>query len=55
MSTGIKPFFITHEYNTLLLNYNITAAAGIENRGMRTPAEIRNKIIKKLREASDFA
>ena len=51
---GINPFFITHGYNTPLLNYNITTAAGIKNRGARTPAEIRNEIIKKLREASDF-
>ena len=52
--TGINPFFITHEYNTPLLNYNIAAADGTEDRGARTPAEIRNEIIKKLREASDF-
>ena len=54
-STGINLFFITHGYNTLLLNYNITAAAGTGNRGARTPAEMGNKITKKLREASDFA
>ena len=52
---GINLFFITHGYNTPLLNYNITAAAGIGNRGARTPAEIRNEITRKLREASDFA
>ena len=55
MSTGINPFFMTYGYNTLLLNYNITAAAGIGNRGARTPAEIGNKITRKLRETSDFA
>ena len=53
--TGINPFFITHKYNTPLLNYNIAAANGMENRGARTPAEIGNKITRKLREASDFA
>ena len=50
----INPFFITHEYNTLLLNYNITAA-NVENRGARTPAKIGEKIMRKLRKASDFA
>ena len=55
MSTGINPFFITHGYNTPLLDYNITAAAGTRNRGARTPAEIGNEITRKLREASDFA
>ena len=55
MSMGINPFFITHGYNTPLLNYDIAAVAGIENCGARTPAEIRNKIIRKLREASNFA
>ena len=45
---------MTHGYNTLLLNYNI-AAANTEDRGTRTPTEIGEKIIKKLREASDFA
>ena len=54
-STGINPFFITQEYNTPLLNYNITAAAGTGNRNARTPAEMGNEITKKLREASDFA
>ena len=52
---GINPFFITHGYNTPLLNYNIAAAAGTENRGARTPAEMRKKIARKLREAFDFA
>ena len=52
--TGINPFFIIHGYNTPLLNYDI-AAANVEDRGARTPAEIGEKIIKKLREASDFA
>ena len=51
----MNPFFITHRYNTPLLDYNITAAAGTENRGIRTPAEMGNEIIKKLRETSDFA
>ena len=55
ISTGINPFFITHGYNTLLLNYDITAAAGTGNHGAHIPAEIGNKITKKLREASDFA
>ena len=52
---GINPFFITHEYNTPLLDYNITAAAGTGNRGACTPAEIGNKITKELREAFNFA
>ena len=55
MSMGISPFFITHEYNTLLLDYDIAAAGGTGNRGVRTPAEIGNKITRKFREASDFA
>ena len=53
--TGINPFFITHGYNTPLLDYDIAAANGTEDRGARTPAEMGNKIIRKLREASDFA
>ena len=53
-STGISPFFMTHGYNAPLLDYDI-AAAGIGNRGARTPAEMGNEIIRKLREASDFA
>ena len=48
MSTGINPFFITHGYNTPLLDYNITAAAGTGDRGARTPAKIRNEITRKL-------
>ena len=52
--TGINLFFMTHGYNTALLNYDI-AAANAEDRGARTPAEIGEKIIRKLREASDFA
>ena len=52
--TGINPFFITHGYNTPLLNYDI-AAASAEDRGVRTLAEMGEKIIRKLREASDFA
>ena len=52
---GINVFFITYEYNTLLLNYNITAAAGTEDRGACTPAEMGKKITRKLRETSDFA
>ena len=54
-STGINPFFITHGYNTLLLDYDIAAADGTENRGARTPAEMGNEITRKLREAFDFA
>ena len=54
-STGINPFFMTHGYNTPLLNYDIAAADGAEDRGARTPAEMKNEIIRKLREASDFA
>ena len=46
---------MTHGYNTPLLNYNIAAADDTEDRGARTPAEIRNEITRKLREASDFA
>ena len=55
MFMGISPFFITHGYNTLSLDYDIAAADGTENRGARTPAEIGNEITRKLREASDFA
>ena len=55
MSTGINPFFITHGYNTPLLDYDIAAAAGTKDRGARTPAAIGKKITRKLREASDFA
>ena len=54
-STGIDPFFITHRYNTPLLNYDIAAADGTEDRGARTPAEMGNEITKKLKKASDFA
>ena len=53
--TRIDPFFITYGYNTPLLNYDIAAADGTEDRGARTPAEMGNKITKKLQEASDFA
>ena len=45
---------MTHGYNTPLLDYDIVAA-GTEDRGARTPAEIGKKITRKLREASDFA
>ena len=45
---------MTHGYNTPLLDYSI-AATNAENRGARTPIEMGKKIIKKLREASDFA
>ena len=55
MSTGINPFFMTYGYNTPLLDYNIAAANGTENRGARTPAEMGNEITRKLREAFDFA
>ena len=57
MTTFIKinPFFITHKYNTPLLDYDIAAADNMEDRGARTPAEMKNKITRKLREASDFA
>ena len=53
-STRINPFFITHGYNTLLLNYNITTTAGTGDHGARTPADIGSEITRKLREASDF-
>ena len=52
---GINPFFITYGYNTPLLDYDIAAADGTEDRGAYTPAEMGNKIIRKLREVSDFA
>ena len=52
---GINLFFITSGYNTLLLNYNITATAGTENRGARTLTEIRNEITRKLQETFNFA
>ena len=55
MFIGINPFFMTYGYNTPFLNYDIAAADGTENRGARTPAEMGNEIIRKLREASDFA
>ena len=55
MSTGINPFFITHRYNTLLLNYDIAATTDTEDRGARTPAEIGKEITRKLRETSNFA
>ena len=54
MFTGINPFFMTHGYNTPLLDYDI-AAANAEDRGARTPVEMGEKITRKLREASDFA
>ena len=52
---GINPFFITYRYNTFLLDYDIAAADGTEDRGVRTPAEMGNEITRKFREASDFA
>ena len=55
MFKGMSPFFMTHGYNTLLLDYNIATADGTEDRSARTPAEMGNEIIRKLREASDFA
>ena len=54
-STGISLFFITHRYNTPLLDYNIATANGTVDRGARTPVEIGNEITRKLRKASDFA
>ena len=45
---------MVHGYNTPLLDYNIVAA-DTENRGARTPVEMREKITRKLREAFDFA
>ena len=55
MFMGINPFFITYEYNTPLLDYDIVAADGTEDRGARTPAEMGNEIIRKFQEAFDFA
>ena len=55
ISTGINLFFITHGYNTPLLNYDIAAATGTEDRGAPTPVEMGNEITRKLWEASDFA
>ena len=52
---GINPFFMTYGYNAPLLDYDITAAMGIGDRGVRTPAEIGNEIIRKLRKAFNFA
>ena len=54
MFMGISLFFIIHGYNTPLLDYDI-AAADTENRGARTPAEMGEKLTRKLRESSDFA
>ena len=51
---GINPFFMVHGYNIPLLDYDIGTAANIKNRGARTPVEIRNKILKKLRETFNF-
>ena len=48
MFTRINPFFMTHGYNTPLLDYDITAADGTEDRGARTPAEMGNEITRKL-------
>ena len=48
---GINFFFIIYGYNTPLLDYDIADAAGIGNRGARTPAEIGNEITRKLWEA----
>ena len=53
MFTRINPFFITHGYNTLLLDYDIAAASG-KDREARTPAKMGEKITRKLREAFDF-
>ena len=52
---GINPFFMTHGYNTLLLDYNIAAADSTKDRGARTPVEMGNEITRKLRKAFDFA
>ena len=41
--------------NTPLLDYDIAAAAGTEDRGARIPAEIGKEITRKLQEAFDFA
>ena len=46
---------MTYGYNTPLLDYDIVAADGMEDRGVRTPAEMGNEITRKLREAFDFA
>ena len=51
---GINPFFMNNRYNTPLLDYDIATAAGTKNRGARTPAEMGNKITRKLQETSDF-
>ena len=50
----INLFFITYEYNTLLLDYDIIAAVSTKNRGARTPAELGNKINRKFWEAFYF-
>ena len=54
MFTGINPFFITHKYHNPLLNYDIAAAAGMENYNARTPANVGNKITRKLWETCNF-
>ena len=51
---GISSFSMIHGYNTPLLDYDIVAA-DTENRGARLPAEMGEKITRKLREAFDFA
>ena len=55
MFIGINIFFITYGYNTPLLDYDIAATAGTGNRRARTPADIGSEIIRKIREASNFA
>ena len=45
---------MTYGYNTLLLDYDIAITAGTENRGARTPVDIKSEIIRKFRETSDF-
>ena len=51
---GINSFFMIHGYNIPLLDYNMGTAADIGNRDARTPVEIRNEILKKLRETFNF-
>ena len=50
----INFFLIIHGYNIPLLDYTISTTADTRNCDARTSMEIRNEILKKLREISDF-
>ena len=52
--TGISPFYIVHGYNIPLLDYNMSTVVDMKNGGAHTPVEIRNEILRKLRETFNF-